>query len=119
MIPDERRLQRAAKLPQHIGPPVVRRPEVIRLTEPAGAGGAGDARVSDGHGAAGINEAKSQATQLVAMVIETGVLLFHDQDFNAYAKFPVGEHHEVARIGSGSFKRWLARLFHENAGKVV
>ena len=64
------------------------------------------------------SERKSQATQLVEMVAATGAELFHDPDGTAYARFIVDDHHEVARVGSSAFKKWMARLYFGKTGKA-
>jgi hypothetical protein len=61
---------------------------------------------------------KSQATTLVELVAAASAELFHDPDKVAYAKFAVSDHVEVARVNSGAFKRWLAKLYYEKTGKA-
>jgi hypothetical protein len=63
-------------------------------------------------------ERKSQSTMLVEMVLAVGTNLFHDPDGTAYARFAVDDHLEVARLNSGAFKRWMARLYFEKTGKT-
>jgi hypothetical protein len=66
----------------------------------------------------GTEERKSQATQLVELAIAARVTLFHDADGVAYARFIIDGHHEIAKVASNQFKRWLARLFFGQTGKA-
>src|SRR5262245_57478705 len=63
-------------------------------------------------------ERKSQATLLVELVQKSQTQLFHDPDGNCYARYPLQDHFEVARISSGNFKRWMAKLFYDAIGKT-
>lgn len=63
-------------------------------------------------------ERESQATILVGLSQDAGVELFHDPDGNAFARFPVDDHWEVAKIGSGAFKKWMSRLYYVRVGKA-
>ena len=55
----------------------------------------------------------SQATALVALATELGVELFHDDNGEPYATFPVGDHLETAPAKSKAFRDWLARCYYE------
>lgn len=61
---------------------------------------------------------ESQADSLVKLAISAGAELFHDPDGEAYARVPVGGHHEVWRLRTKGFKGWLARLFWEDREKA-
>ena len=71
-----------------------------------------DAVVSDGER----EERKSQATQLVELAASAE--LFHDPDHEAFARFSVETHFEVAAVRSRHFRRWLARLFYLAVAKA-
>jgi hypothetical protein len=61
-------------------------------------------------------EKKNQATQLVDLAGK--VELFHDPDQEAYARFSVADHYEVAGLRTKQFRRWLCRLFYLAFGKA-
>jgi DNA polymerase I-like protein with 3'-5' exonuclease and polymerase domains len=50
----------------------------------------------------------SQATALVQLA-EKAAAIFHDPAFETYARFTVGEHHEVWPTRTTGFRRWLIR----------
>jgi hypothetical protein len=60
-------------------------------------------------GQIGPPETKNQATQLVE--VAAGIELFHDQDNEAFAKFNVNGHSEIAALRSKPFRTWLSRQF--------
>lgn len=58
-------------------------------------------------------EKKKQPKQAdTAIELSAAAELFHDGDI-AYARFPAGNHHEIAKIRGKEFKTWLRRLFYE------
>jgi hypothetical protein len=61
----------------------------------------------------------SVATQLVTLVEKMGVSVLHDSQEKAYARFQVGDHHEVAAIRSKRFKGWLSRVFYLQNSKAA
>ncbi len=56
--------------------------------------------------------APSQATGLVALAESAGVALFHTEEHEAYATFPLEDHSETWPIRSKGFSRWLARAYY-------
>ena len=54
------------------------------------------------------------ATLLVRLALEHAVL-FHDRSQEPYALIEAGGHKETHRIGSRYFKRWLSKLYYEDA----
>jgi hypothetical protein len=56
---------------------------------------------------------KSAASEVVKMVEEAGVELFHDQEDMAFATFEVDGHAETWRVGSRGFKGWARKLYFE------
>jgi hypothetical protein len=61
-------------------------------------------------------EAKNQATQLVELC--TGIVLFHDMDNEAFARFASNGHQEVAALRSKQFRTWLSRQYFLEHRKV-
>lgn len=61
-------------------------------------------------------ERKSQATQLVELAASAE--LFHDADNEAFARFSVEAHSEVAGVRTRHFRRWLARLFYLSGARA-
>jgi hypothetical protein len=55
-----------------------------------------------------------EATRIVALALEHAVL-FHDRDQEPYAYIQAGGHQETHRVSSRHFKRWLAKLYWEDA----
>jgi hypothetical protein len=58
-------------------------------------------------------------TQLVRLVEQSDVRLFHDDLDLAYASIPVGDHREVHPVRSRKFKRWLRRELRTRTGAVA
>lgn len=75
-----------------------------------------DARADAAATEGGTETSKNQATQIVDLAAD--VELFHDPDRDAFARFPVDDHMEVAGVRSKHFRRWLARMFYLTAGKA-
>lgn len=61
---------------------------------------------------------RSQADELVALALDSGVVLFHTPDGDAYADVRVIDHRETWPVRSKGFRRWLARLFYETHDKT-
>jgi hypothetical protein len=61
----------------------------------------------------------SLAAQLVDLALHAGAELFHDERGRAYAQLPVGEHTEVWKLGSHSFKNWLRRELRRDQRRVA
>ena len=76
------------------------------IDESAGAGGIG-----------GDDEEQSQATLAANMAMEWN--LFHTPAEDAYARIPIGNHQETWRVGSQTFKRYLAKRFFDEEGKAM
>jgi hypothetical protein len=55
---------------------------------------------------------RSQATQLVDLVLAAGVELFHDAAGDTYASVPIEEHRETMTVTGRSMRQWLARRSH-------
>src|SRR5262245_13387648 len=68
--------------------------------------------------AQGQQEDASQATALVHLAIGAGAELFHAPEGDAYATIAVDGHNETWPLKVKGFRRWLARLFYEEAGKA-
>lgn len=76
----------------------------------------GNRAIGEERGAPKDNQRKSQADILVKLA--DSAFLFHDGVQEPYARFTIGEHHEVWRCRSKQFKRWLAGRFWEQQGKA-
>jgi hypothetical protein len=74
-----------------------------------------DARADDTVASEEREERKSQATQLVELA--DTIEFFHDSDGDAYGRFNVDGHWEVAVVRSKHFRRWLTRLYYLSEGK--
>jgi hypothetical protein len=61
----------------------------------------------------------SIATELVDLAQDAGAELFHDELGQAFAAVPVGDHSEVWKLESRSFKRWLRRELHRRHRRVA
>ncbi|HYE63524.1 MAG TPA: hypothetical protein VD997_16155 [Phycisphaerales bacterium] len=73
-----------------------------------------------GQGSPEPSQRKSQATLLIDLVLTTpGLELFHCEDGEAYATFPVGDHVETWRLSNRGFREWLMRQFYELFGKAA
>jgi len=64
----------------------------------------------------GGQERQSQATRLVGMALDAGVVLFHTPEGEAYATIQVDGHQETWPLKVKGFRRWLARLFYTQEG---
>src|SRR5262245_48244642 len=60
----------------------------------------------------------SQATILVRLAEQAGVKAFHDDRGGGWVVLPVARHSEIVCCRSKDFRRWLARLFWNHAGKA-
>jgi hypothetical protein len=69
--------------------------------------------------AAVTDEKSSQADTLVDRVEEQGIELFHDPTGSSWARIAVGDHREIWRCESKTFKQWLARLVWTTDRKVL
>ena len=67
-----------------------------------------------GTAAASIAHRESVATQLVNLVTDVGVALFHDDEDECFATTQVGGHEETHPLESTAFRRWLIRLYDTN-----
>jgi hypothetical protein len=88
--------------------------QLVNLADQADA--VADADADSGGSGAAKQKRPSQATALVELVMQEGVILFHDADKNSFARFEVDGHYEVARLNSATFKRWMSRLYYEKTG---
>jgi hypothetical protein len=59
------------------------------------------------------------AGELVAIAERHGAKLFHGPNGQAFATIPVGDHHEIAAVGSRAFRRWLRRHYHREQNRVA
>jgi len=66
----------------------------------------------------GDGQRKNQATMLVDMALAAGVELFHDGNGDAFARLPADDHRGVWTIRARAFKRWLSRLYFEQAERA-
>lgn len=62
---------------------------------------------------------QSQATSVVRMIEAAGVELFHDPSGDGYARWPVGDHYEVARLTSKSFSQFVLLRHYLEVGGVL
>jgi hypothetical protein len=59
----------------------------------------------------------SQATLIVQLATDTdGLELFHTASGDPYVLIPQGTHRECWPVRSTAFRRWLQRLYYEQAG---
>jgi hypothetical protein len=58
------------------------------------------------------------ATKIVALVLDAGVVLFHDAEPIQYATFEVNGHREVWKLRSRAFKGFVTRLVYEKYEKA-
>jgi hypothetical protein len=61
----------------------------------------------------------NRATELVNLVTEAGIELWHNADMVGYATILVGDHQEHWPIRSRAFKIWLARRYYEKYDTAV
>lgn len=61
----------------------------------------------------------SHASQLVELVLDSGVELFHSPDAGLFATTSVGNHKETYRLRSDTFQTWLGRLSWEQTRKAI
>ena len=62
---------------------------------------------------------KSQATVLVALILEAGTELWHCPDGVAYATLPAADQHGTCRVRSTCFRQWASRLFYNRHDRVA
>lgn len=90
-----------------------------KLAPPTGAngrgGGGGDSRGRKATERGGAAERETQAETLLRLAAVAD--LTHDRDGRAYARVPVGEHHENHEVKTKGFKSWLVRAFYQETGR--
>lgn len=59
---------------------------------------------------------KSQATQLVELARAADIQLFHTPEAESYIRIPIKGHLETHPLHCKAVRRWLARLFYQEAG---
>ena len=62
---------------------------------------------------------ESQSTRLARLAEETVIELFHTPDLEAFATYPVADHHETTAVRSRAFRMYLSRLFYLEEGAAV
>ena len=60
----------------------------------------------------------TQAARVIELAEELDCELFHDADGNAFARVPVGDHHELLEIRQRGFADYLQRHYYEREGSV-
>jgi hypothetical protein len=63
------------------------------------------------------SEGESAADRLIALVLESGIELFHDPDQHAWASLHIDGHWENHRVRSRSFQLFLLRTYYQETGK--
>jgi len=62
------------------------------------------------------DEKVDPATRIVRLVTQAQTRLFHNADYQAFAKIYVSGHWETWRTRDSSFKRWLSGLYYSKEG---
>jgi len=65
------------------------------------------------------NPKRSAADVMVEIVAAAGATLFHTPDLEAYAAVPRDGRREVHQVRGTGFRRWLAQLYFEAAGRAA
>ena len=60
----------------------------------------------------------TQSTILLQLAEEAGIDLFHTSEFEAFARLPMGDHHETWGLRSRSFRLWLRQQFYLHNGQA-
>ncbi len=55
---------------------------------------------------------------MVSSIGKQNVILFHDEIGDPYTKIKVQNHHEIRKVKSKQFKRWLSKQFWDSEKKV-
>lgn len=64
-------------------------------------------------------EPEEQLTQNQLLIqLASDAMLFHTENDEAYATFPVGSHKETWPLRTGGFRRWLRKRFYESEEKA-
>lgn len=64
-------------------------------------------------------ERETLAQQLLGLVLEAGVLLWHDPDGEPYITLTLESHQEHHRLKTQAVKRWVQRLWYEETGGTI
>jgi hypothetical protein len=65
------------------------------------------------------DDKRSVAEKLVDLISQNSNSFFKDQYDVPFARIHNTDHHEIVRVGSDKFKRYLGRLYYENENKVA
>jgi hypothetical protein len=62
---------------------------------------------------------RSVAEKLIDLISQNSNTFFKDQYDVPFARIHNADHHEIVRVGSDKFKRYIGRLYYENENKVA
>jgi putative DNA primase/helicase len=65
------------------------------------------------------DDKRSVAEKLIDLISQNSNSFFKDQYDVPFARIHNTDHHEIVRVGSDKFKRYLGRLYYENENKVA
>jgi hypothetical protein len=65
------------------------------------------------------DDKRSVAEKLVDLISQNSNSFFKDQYDVPFARIHNTDHHEIVRVGSDKFKRYIGRLYYENENKVA
>ena len=65
------------------------------------------------------DDKRSVAEKLVDLISHNSNSFFKDQYDVPFARIHNADHHEIVRVGSDKFKRYIGRLYYENENKVA
>src|SRR5262249_29992563 len=65
-----------------------------------------------------MDEEKSLSEELLALVEQSGVTVFHSPEGDAYAEIDTGEHTEVYALNAKAFRVWLSHISWEANSKL-
>lgn len=65
------------------------------------------------------DDKRSVAEKLVDLISQNSNSFFKDQYDVPFARIHNTDHHEIVRIGSDKFKRYIGRLYYENENKIA
>jgi hypothetical protein len=67
----------------------------------------------------GEDERESPSEILVRLVSERGMVFFKDQHKVPHVLVPLNGHKEILRVETGTFRRYLARLYYDSESKII
>ena len=65
------------------------------------------------------NQTNTQSSQILTIIEESDIELFHDQYDEPYIQCKLSDRFEYFKIGSTKFKRWISKEYYNKFGKTI